>query len=256
MTLVLAYVNRDFAVMAADRRITVNGVPKDDRRAKIVDWENHLLIGFTGLAEIGSRRQETMEWLARQLAATPGTIDFEAVAAAATREVAATRVDRGSSRLTFIACGYDPAGEMCSTIVSNMYDDDLNVTREARDELKVLRFTAEEDWSVHRIGAPMPEGASAQTAERLSSAHVQQTASPRTVSEILAGAVEAAAGTYVSRTCLIATITRDGGATFDVVTPSSKPGQTVDLASPYFVAPGGAVMVMPSQPLRRAKARP
>lgn len=73
------------------------------------------------------------------------------------------------------------------------------------------------------------------------------------VQDILAGAIQASAGKWVSRTALITSFIKGNGAQFDVVTPDAKPGQIVDIASPYVLFRGGSIVVMPNQRLRRAK---
>jgi hypothetical protein len=101
----------------------------------------------------------------------------------------------------------------------------------------------------------MPTEAGNNLLERLRRSHSigEKLPSMGRVQHMLAGAIEASAGEWISRTALITTLIKGNGAQFDVVTPDAKPGQIVDVASPYALFQGGTIMVMPNQQLKRAK---
>jgi hypothetical protein len=73
MTLVLSLITESWAIQVSDRRLVWFGsngtaVRKDDERNKAVLWCNRLAFAYTGLAELGPKREPTDEWLARELA--------------------------------------------------------------------------------------------------------------------------------------------------------------------------------------------
>ena len=65
MTLVVAALTRKFVVLAADRRLTLNGVPIEDNANKLVVLDDSFVVGYTGQAEIAGER--THLWLAERL---------------------------------------------------------------------------------------------------------------------------------------------------------------------------------------------
>jgi hypothetical protein len=70
---VLSVITESWAIQVSDRRLVwldASGgiVRKDDERNKAVVWCNRLAFAYTGLAELGPRREATDEWLARELA--------------------------------------------------------------------------------------------------------------------------------------------------------------------------------------------
>lgn len=72
MTLVLSLITESWAIQVSDRRLVWLGpndeiVRKDDERNKAVLWCNRLAFAYTGLAELGPRREPTDEWLTRVL---------------------------------------------------------------------------------------------------------------------------------------------------------------------------------------------
>jgi hypothetical protein len=73
VTLVLSLISESWAIQVSDRRLVWLGpngttVRKDDERNKAVLWCNRLAFAYTGLAELGPKREATDEWLARELA--------------------------------------------------------------------------------------------------------------------------------------------------------------------------------------------
>ncbi|HVD40306.1 MAG TPA: hypothetical protein VNC16_04810 [Solirubrobacterales bacterium] len=65
-------ITESWAIQVSDRRLVWLDqgkiVRKDDERNKAVVWCNRLAFAYTGLAELGPRREPTDEWLARELA--------------------------------------------------------------------------------------------------------------------------------------------------------------------------------------------
>lgn len=80
MTLILAYANTDFVVMAADRRITRNGQVVDDTKTKTLIFQNRLLFGFTEISEPGNNHIYTIDWLANYLSKSHDIFDSSELA--------------------------------------------------------------------------------------------------------------------------------------------------------------------------------
>jgi hypothetical protein len=73
MTLVMSLITESWAIQVSDRRLVWLGPDsvvsrKDDERNKAVLWCNRLAFAYTGLAELGPKREATDQWLARELA--------------------------------------------------------------------------------------------------------------------------------------------------------------------------------------------
>jgi hypothetical protein len=73
VTLVLSLITESWAIQVSDRRLVWLGpnrqiVRKDDERNKAIVWCNRLAFAYTGLAELGPKREATDAWLARELA--------------------------------------------------------------------------------------------------------------------------------------------------------------------------------------------
>lgn len=105
MTLVLSLLTESWAIQVSDRRLVwlnnAGGVTrKDDDRNKAVVWCNRMAFAYTGLAELGPKREPTDEWLARELAQSwvdAGAVEQRqdaVVAALADRAAAAMRRPR------------------------------------------------------------------------------------------------------------------------------------------------------------------
>jgi CxxC motif-containing protein (DUF1111 family) len=158
VTLVLGYLNTDHAVLAVDRRITMGGEPIDDSRAKSLFWENSLMVAFTGLAELGVRREETMRWLAGTLApySPPTTLDLHALGRSLASIASATRASDRDRRIALLGLGYTDSGPTYF-LVSNMHADTGEQLTEARGDcfVSVLRLTARS--TIRVVGAEMPE---------------------------------------------------------------------------------------------------
>jgi hypothetical protein len=72
MTLVLSLITESWAIQVSDRKLVWLGpndeiVRRDDERNKAVVWCNRLAFAYTGLAELGPKREATDEWLTREL---------------------------------------------------------------------------------------------------------------------------------------------------------------------------------------------
>lgn len=73
MTLVLSLITESWAIQVSDRRLVwlrPRGkiLRKDDERNKAVLWCNRLSFSYTGLAQLGPKREATDEWLTREIA--------------------------------------------------------------------------------------------------------------------------------------------------------------------------------------------
>jgi len=250
MTLILAYVNAEFVVMAADRRITVGRAVQDDRRTKMMLWQNDVLVGFTGLAEVGPARTHTMEWLADTVAAHP-EFNTNLIVRDLASAVDAAPFARKYKRLALVCVGFTD-DQPFYALITNMHSDDGVPLSAPRRDWRV-RVDRPSRPDVRAVGAAVPDRAGRDLMERLRRTHCVRLPSPRTVSQILAGGIEASAGAYVSDTGLITVFPRGPvAATVDVVGPSARRGEKADLAFPYFVG-HGFVMVLPPQYARRAR---
>jgi hypothetical protein len=255
MTLILGYINTEFAVMAADRKIVnaINGKTLDDARTKIVIWENRLLFGFTGIAEIGKNRIHTMEWLADFLGKNK-TFDSSKLSTALSDVINETVGDKKYKRLAIMLVGFDDVGKIIYCLVSNTHSDSGEIINQPRDDFWVSVVKPHVRSTIRAVGWPIPTEVGKVMLTRLRKTHSGNLPSEKTVINILAGAIQKSSGAYISDTCLITTLSKNGRANFTVVTPNMKPGQLVDIASPYFVAKG-AIMTMPNQRLRLSKKR-
>jgi hypothetical protein len=196
-----------------------------------------------------------MDWFVKTAAKFPTCLNGAEIAEEATKAVSKVRAKKHEKRLAFAGVGYNAAGEITFVLISNMHSDDGEALPEARDEFMCVIDNPPRLGEVRCVGIEMPNNAGNDLIERLLRSHRpgQKLPSMDRVQNMLAGAIEASAGDFVSDTALITILTKDGDAQFDVVTPGAKPGQTVDVASPYALFQGGTIMVMPSQRLRRAK---
>jgi hypothetical protein len=137
-TLVLSLITESWALQVSDRKLVWLGpndeiVRKDDERNKAVVWCNRLAFAYTGLAELGPKREATDVWLARELSEwwkEAGAVEQRQdalVAAIADRATAAARrprIARGIPahlrRHAFVGTGwarFDGRGGMAPYIV-------------------------------------------------------------------------------------------------------------------------------------------
>jgi len=159
VTLVLSLITESWAIQVSDRRLVWLGtnnkvVRRDDERNKAVVWCSRLAFAYTGLAELGPKREATDEWLARELAswwgeAGPGPHGQDAVVAAIAERASAAmkrpRIARGipphMRRHAFIGTGwarFDGKGEMVPYIVHiNNFPPGSDPDAPANDEFGV-----------------------------------------------------------------------------------------------------------------------
>ena len=196
-----------------------------------------------------------MEWFVKTAAKFPNYLDVAGIAEEATRAVSKVRARKHEKRLAFAGVGYNDKGEITYILISNMHSDDGDLLPEARDKFIYVIDNPPRLGEVRCVGIEVPTKAGSDLIKRLQRSHSPSGKLPSMarVQDMLAGAIEASAGDFVSDTALITILKKGGDAQFDVVTPGAKPGQTVDVASPYALFRGGTIMVMPSQQLRRAK---
>jgi hypothetical protein len=138
MTLVLSLITESWAIQVSDRKLVWLGpndeiVRKDDERNKAVLWCNRLAFAYTGLAELGPKREATDEWLTRELSEwwveagavnQPQDAVVAAIADRATAAVRRPRIARGIPphlrRHAFVGAGwsrFDGEGGMVPYIV-------------------------------------------------------------------------------------------------------------------------------------------
>jgi hypothetical protein len=249
-------------IIAADRRVrTRDGSFIDDKFTKTAVIYHRYLASFTGLAQLGPGKH-TMDWFVKTASQSPNSIDLDGIADEATKAVKKVNTDREFKRLAFVLVGHNPEGAITYALITNMHSDpkespdgqrEVEVLPLARHQFIWVADNPPQRSTIRSVGWPMPEKANNNLIQRLNATHGEKQPSIDTVTHILAGAIEESAADFISDTALITILKRDGEALFDVVTPGSKPGQTVDVASPYILFPGGAIMVMPSQRLRKAR---
>lgn len=156
MTLVLSLISESWAIQVSDRRLVWFGphgtaVRKDDERNKAVLWCNRLAFAYTGLAELGPKREPTDEWLARELAEWWGDAGgheqgqdalvaaiIERAGAAMRRPRIARGIPADLKRHAFVGIGwarFDGVGEMVPYIVriQNHLDGDETNSLEPDD---------------------------------------------------------------------------------------------------------------------------
>jgi hypothetical protein len=112
MTLILAIANRDQAILVSDRRLTSNGLLRDDDSNKagvLLCRDARVAFGFTGLARSGLF--ETTRWLAEALtgSAAPEHQIFSLVqrlAERAKQDISKLAIARVNKRLTIVLVGY------------------------------------------------------------------------------------------------------------------------------------------------------
>ena len=125
MTLIVAAGNKDFAVLAADRRLTSNGKLVDDEANKatiLACYDARMAIAFTGLATWGSFSTE--KWLLESLSVAlekSNRVQFvlDTLKDKATKEFGDLKIAAKHKHLTFIFLGYvyaDEPGLNCWTI--------------------------------------------------------------------------------------------------------------------------------------------
>jgi len=251
MTLILAYINPDFAIIAADRRVALsNGRLVDDTFTKTAIIYNRFLVSFTGLAKLGS--QHAMEWFV-YTAAKHRDFNLNKIADEATAKVKQLNVSKKYARLAFMCMGYSQEDRISYRLITNMHAQDGKELAFAEEAFRVLYYNPEVRSTIETLGWPIPAAINRNMRERLRKIHKQNLPTEKRVIDILAGTIAKSSGEFISKTSLITVLRRKGGGSFSVVTPGAKLGQTVDIASPYVLFPSGAVVVMPNQQLRRAK---
>lgn len=118
MTMVISVLTHHGIVQASDRRLTwvgPNGAahPGEDNRNKAVLFSNRIVFAYTGIADIGPRRQHTDEWLAQILYENHDSGDqadlLEALNTATSARLNHGRIRSISPALRgheFVACGW------------------------------------------------------------------------------------------------------------------------------------------------------
>lgn len=249
MTLIALYANQDFAVVAADRRITYpdRSIYENDR-TKLLAWGSGLVFGFTGQALLVRGREQvpTLEWLAHEISSreTAGSVDFNAIA---------EKLDRqrflASRRLAIGAVGF-VSGNPIWLLISNMHNQE-GVTETPARRFNLVHGSFNKEF-FKTLGGNLSQTARDLLESRMPSVRDQ----PEAVRELLAGAIERSSNALVGDQALTVSFYRDPlrqqGFICDLVTPGmNRPGVLTDFAMPLFVN-AGAVTTMPPQQLRRA----
>lgn len=133
MTLILAAATRGFAVLASDRRFTIDGADREDESNKATTFacaNGRFAVGFSGLARVA--HFSTEDWLVDELASAGAASShvfwetIECIAADATRKFTELRrrwrPNPGADRLSILLLGYAYAPDgprPCCFLVSN-----------------------------------------------------------------------------------------------------------------------------------------
>lgn len=137
MTFVLALANDDYVVQVSDRRLSVNGLLKDDESNKagfLVCNDARLVFAFSGIAEYGQFK--TRRWILETLSevAAPDHIAreiLERFTAKATDFFRTSQLLRGvfqdHKRLSIMFTGFNNDGRILNCIVTNFQDPESGV---------------------------------------------------------------------------------------------------------------------------------
>lgn len=126
MTLIVAFISDDFAVLASDRRITwqIGGAPGqwEDTENKVAVLDGHMLLGYTGFARLDGQRTE--EWILEKLAEADPDQYLPLLEAETAKAIARLRLPLERSGHAYVATGYArdlQTGELrpCMREVSN-----------------------------------------------------------------------------------------------------------------------------------------
>lgn len=148
MTFVLALANDDYVVQVSDRRLSVNGLLKDDESNKagfLVCNDARLVFAFSGIAEYGPFK--TRRWILETLSevAAPDHIAreiLERFTAKATDFFRTSQLLRGvlqdHKRLSIMFTGFINDGRILNCIISNFQNPDSGVDLPTAVETFVL----------------------------------------------------------------------------------------------------------------------
>lgn len=257
MTLILAYANPQFAVMAADRRITRGSVLETDKQTKMAIWEGKLMFSYTGLAEIGVEREDTISVLAKILA---GQKKFNPlpIADLFKQKLNEMVISRKDKRLAILGVGFNDLGKTVYWIISNTYGHGGKVLNEATESFQILYNLpiTESSIQVYGLNSNLNYKARNNLLTRLRHTRGTSLPSEGTIMNILGGAISDSAGPTISKESLVCTMFRDVRirSVSSIKGQHNKPGAIVDFATPLIIKNGG-VITMPSQRLRLARKK-
>jgi hypothetical protein len=160
MTLIVAAGNADYAVIAADTRLSWNGTLVDDASAKVANLRFHdgtLISAYTGLAKLDGASFETREWLLSTLArvAQPwaktgevlSALRFEITKEFKTSSALAT-LPAAQRKLSLVFTGFVD-GKLVTALISN-FEDHKGPFPEVVDDFMLTRVRATDptgSWS-------------------------------------------------------------------------------------------------------------
>jgi hypothetical protein len=260
MTLVLGYASHTFIVMAADHQITPRRGTDDDECTKLVLVGDTLVLGFTGLAEVGSPSAvtNTAEWIAKYQSER-STFATGELGAALSHVVLATPWGPKERRLELLIAGFDAQKAAFVALVSNFRDSAGTMMSTASDNFTTVTQTLTGEGSLLGwVGTTIPPVVAGSLKDRFDRIS-RLGPSPEAISEIFAGAIVATAAQnqLVNELVQIAVLPSPSSgqaARFDSVTPRARPGYRVVLDSPWMVM-NGAVVHLPAQEAKLARPR-
>src|SRR4029453_18076598 len=161
-----------------------------DSRTKTLIWGGRVIFGFTGLAELGRQGQHTMEWLAHKLAGFGTAFETNDLARSLDSVVRITPVIPEDKGLTILGVGYQN-GRIVYMLVTNMYSDEWQLLPAPRRRFRASIVYPEVRSTIRAVGIRMSTTVWKNLQSRLRKTHGDRLPSRRTVSAILAGAIQA-----------------------------------------------------------------
>ncbi|MBI1376090.1 MAG: hypothetical protein GC157_01185 [Frankiales bacterium] len=256
MTLIAFYANRDFAVVAADRRVTLpDGTIKEDSYTKLLTWDGGLVFGLTGAAylNVSGQQVRSIDWLAKDLAASAlagsaRRLDLAAV----TKRLNRVALRNPRRKLAFAGIGFLDRRPTLA-LISNMHMADGTI-RSHPARLFVATSLQDYHEEFFTLGVP-PSQASL---DLLHKAIPKVRSNPMAVAQVLVGFIKRSSGPVVGQECLVVWLhsdaTVDDAFYCDVLGPGIRPGALVNFAMPVGVMGSGVSHIHP-QPLRRSRRR-
>lgn len=257
MTLILAYANPEYVVMASDRRIVRGPFVDTDKKSKMAIWEGRLMFGFTGLAEIGNRKEDTILVLANILAKQK-KFDPVPIAEKFKEEIKDMFITLKDKRLALLGVGFNDLGQPYYWIISNTHDKKGKILDEANDDFQILYNLPNTPSSIQVYGFSLALSSTVKNnlLTRLRKTRGTKLPSHETIMNMLCGAISDASGPTISKESLVCTMFKDVKlpSIADIKGQHGKAGSVVDFAMPIFIK-NGAIVVLPSQRLRISRRK-
>lgn len=165
MTQIISAITADYAILAADRRITSFGTGEvlEEDSCKMVNIQNTCGVAYTGISRIEGL--DTHEWIAITLARAKCTqIGDSMPALRKAADVAFRSIPKDRSRHTFVFCGWSRIKDYhdlrpCMAIVTNSYDESMQPLKVPGDQfvMRLRRLSREEDIYFDVQGQPLSD---------------------------------------------------------------------------------------------------